>query len=367
MPFADSWDGSGSTTTLTMDLATVDLPTVPGTAGNTVVSVTYDIAATGSWGGGPGYGGVVHDFAPTEDWSSYQSFSFWFYGSNSGADLRVELKSDGADALNSNRYEYTFTDDVAGWRFFDIAFGDFARRYDYNPGPSPDDPINLATMWGYAILLPGGASGSFYLDQVAVTSGAVVADFESGVPAGFVPFADSWDGSGSSTTLAMDLATVDLPTVPGTAGNTVVSVTYDIAASGSWGGGPGYGGVVHDFAATEDWSSYQSFSFWFHGSNSGADLRVELKSDGADARNSNRYEYTFTDDVAGWRFFNIAFDSFTQRTDYNPGPSPADPINLAQMWGYAILLPGGASGHFLPGSGHGVWRGYWRPGAPAAP
>jgi beta-glucanase (GH16 family) len=346
VPFADSWDGSGSSTTLAMETAAVDLPTVPGAADNTVVSVIYDIAASGGWGGGPGYGGVVHDLAPAQDWSSYQSFSFWFHGSDSGADIRVELKSDGGDATNSNRYEYTFTDDVDGWRFFNIAFDSFTQRDDYNPGPSPDDPINLAKMWGYGILLPGGAIGSFHLDQVAVTSGAVVADFEDGVPAGFVPFADSWDGSGSSTTLAMETTAVDLPTVPGTADNTVVSVTYDIAASGGWGGGPGYGGVVHDLATAQDWSSYQSFSFWFHGSDSGADIRVELKSDGGDATNSNRYEYTFTDDVASWRFFNIAFDSFTQRDDYNPGPSPDDPINLAKMWGYGILLPGGAIGSF---------------------
>ena len=192
----------------------------------------------------------------------------------------------------------------------------------------------LASLAGPA-MAADGSSGFF-----------VLADFESGVPAGFVPFADSWDGSGSTTTLAMDTTPVDLPTVPGTAGNMVVSVTYDIAASGGWGGGPGYGGVVHDLAPAQDWTSYQSFSFWFHGSNSGADIRVELKSDGDDATNSNRYEYTFSDDVAGWRFFNIAFDSFTRRYDYNPGPSPDDPINLAKMWGYGILLPGGASGSF---------------------
>ena len=90
-------------------MPTLDLPTVPGTAGNTVVSVTYDIAASGSWGGGPGYGGVVHDLSPAQDWTGFQSFSFWFYGSNSGADLRVELKSDGGDASNSNRSGFART------------------------------------------------------------------------------------------------------------------------------------------------------------------------------------------------------------------------------------------------------------------
>jgi hypothetical protein len=60
----------------------------------------------------------------------------------------------------------------------------------------------------------------------------VIADFESGIPAGFVGFADSWDGSGSSTTLAMVTATVALPVMPAAASNTVVSVTANIAWSG---------------------------------------------------------------------------------------------------------------------------------------
>ena len=344
--FADSWDGSGSLTTLTMTTDSVDLPTVPAAPGNMVVAVEYDIVASGSWGGGPGYGGVTQDFATVQDWSDYAAFTFWFHGSNSGADLRVELKSDGASAGSSNRYEYTFTDDVAGWRFFNLPWSVFTARTDYNPGPNPADPLNLAAVWGYSILLPGGANGSFYFDQVALTSAAVVADFEAGIPDGFVGFADSWDGSGSSTTLAMATENVALPQVPGAAGNMVVAVEYDIAASGSWGGGPGYGGVTQDFATVQDWSDYATFSFWFHGSNSGAALRVELKSDGADAGSSNRYEYTFTDDVAGWRFFNLSWSAFTARTDYNPGPNPADPLNLAAVWGYSILLPGGAAGSF---------------------
>jgi beta-glucanase (GH16 family) len=346
VPFADSWDGSGSTTSMAMDTATMELPTVPGTAGNQVIAVQYDIAASGGWGGGPGYGGVTHDFAAAQDWSDYATFSFWFNGSSSGADHRVELKADGAGAATSNRYEYTFTDDVTGWRFFTLSWDDFTRRYDYNPGPSPDDPINLATMWGYSILLSPGASGTFDLDLVALTASATVADFESGAPDGFVPFADSWDGSGSTTFMAMDTATMELPVVPSAAGNQVIAVQYDIAASGGWGGGPGYGGVTHDFAAAQDWSDYATFSFWFNGSSSGADHRVELKADGAGAATSNRYEYTFTDDVTGWRFFNLPWDDFTRRYDYNPGPSPDDPINLAAMWGYSILLSPGASGTF---------------------
>ena len=43
------------------------------------------------------------------------------------------------------------------------------------PIGAADDPINLATMWGYSILLPGGAAGSFYLDgasQLSMVTGS---------------------------------------------------------------------------------------------------------------------------------------------------------------------------------------------------
>ena len=64
-----------------MVTATVALPVMPAAASNTVVSVTANIASSGGWGGGPGYGGVSHDFSPYQDWSNYAGFSFWFKGS----------------------------------------------------------------------------------------------------------------------------------------------------------------------------------------------------------------------------------------------------------------------------------------------
>ena len=56
----------------------------------------------------------------------------------------------------------------------------------------------------------------------------VVADFEAGIPPGFVGFADSWDGSGSATTLAYETTMVDLP-VDGKP--TTFDLTEDIKAA----------------------------------------------------------------------------------------------------------------------------------------
>src|SRR5258708_19779006 len=39
-------------------------------------------------------------------------------------------------------------------------------------------------------------------------------DFQSGIPSGFVGFADSWDGSGSSTPLSLSPPPSAFPTIP---------------------------------------------------------------------------------------------------------------------------------------------------------
>ncbi|MEM7534852.1 MAG: hypothetical protein AAF639_21930, partial [Chloroflexota bacterium] len=73
--------------------------------------------------------------------------------------------------------------------------------------------------------------------------------FETGYPTLFGPFADNWDGSGSTTTLSIAFINTSLPTAqlePNETEsqiNTAIAVTYDIATEGSWNDGPGYGGL----------------------------------------------------------------------------------------------------------------------------
>ncbi len=346
--FADSWDGSGSSTTLSLSTATSDLPTIPAMAGTTVASVTYNIATSGSWGGGPGYAGVTRDFTATKDLSQYQALRFWYKGSNTGMATQVELKTAGTNVGGySDRFVYSFTDSSSDWRFFAIPFSSFVKRTDYNPGAALGDTPDLTLVWGYSILLPV-TSGSFSIDEISVTGySSPVTDFQpSGPPAGFVGFADSWDGSGSATTLALTYPSDDLPTVPTQDGTTVATVTYNVASSGSWGGGPGYAGVTQDFSSSQSWFNFQGFSFWYKGGNTGAAMRVEIKTDGPSAGASNHFEYGFTDNFSDWRYFSIPWSSFTKRTDYNPGAGLGDSINHSVMWGYSFLIPGGAAGSF---------------------
>ena len=344
--FADSWDGSGSTTTLALAVTAQAVPQVPETVDNDVLTVTYDVAATGSWGGGPGYAGITYDASAIMDWSGYSAFSFWWYGGDTGGEHRIELKTAGASPAVSNRFVYSFMDNFSGWKYFALPFADFVKRTDYNPGAALGDTLVLEEMWGYSVLLSAGVAGEFDIDNITVTGFTPPVDFEAGLPAGFVGFADSWDGSGSSTTLALSLVDLPLPFIPAVVDNTALYVTYNVAATGSWGGGPGYAGVTHDFSETQDWSSFEGFSLWWYGGNTGAEHRIELKTDGASPAESNRFVYSFIDDFSGWKYFTLPFADFEKRTDYNPGAALGDTPALDLVWGYSVLLSAGTQGSF---------------------
>jgi beta-glucosidase len=346
-PYSDAFDGSGSATTVEIATVAGDLPVAPAVGGNMILSTTYDIVTSGSWGGGPGYGGVNHNFAATQDWSGYDGFAFWYHGGGTGLTFQVEIFDNGADPGSAERFDYYFTDDFSGWKRFEILFTDFSRATDWQPGGAPDDGLTLTEMWGYAIVLAPGA-GEFYLDDVTLfRSPATIANFESGFPAGFGVYSDAIDGSGSSTVVEATTDLADLPRIPVLSGNSAVSVTFDIATSGSWGGGPGYGGLNHNFAAPQDWSEEDGFRFWYYGGNSGLTFQAEIFDNGADPGSAERFDYDLVDDFSGWRLFEIPFTDFSRATDWQPPGAPDDGLTLTGMWGYAIVLAPGAGTFYL--------------------
>ena len=329
LPFLDDFQSgipsgfvsfNGGASSATLGTASDNLPVIPAQNGTTVATLSYNVGD---------YAGVTRDFASALDLSGYTHLRFWFKGGNTGAAMRVELKSLGANANDSVRFEYGFTDNFTDWRYFSIPWTSFSIRNDYNPGRDSfglGSTLDLTQIWGYSILIPSGATGSFSMDEVSVTGFGTMVNFESGLPSGFGAFA----GGGSSVPFAT--ATDSLPAVPAQDNTTVAKVTsYTITD---------YGGTTYPFAAEEDWSHYQGLSFWYKGGNTGA-MRIELKSRGPDAANSDLFAYSFTDDFTDWRFFNIPWASFIKRTDFNPGTALGNTVDASVIWGYSTLAPNG--------------------------
>lgn len=66
---------------------------------------------------------------------------------------------------SSERYEYTFTDDLAGWQQISIPFSALVRSAE-QPAGAPDDGLTLTEIWGYQFELPAGGRGTLYWDKI---------------------------------------------------------------------------------------------------------------------------------------------------------------------------------------------------------
>jgi beta-glucanase (GH16 family) len=165
----------------------------------------------------------------------------------------------------------------------------------------------------------------------AVESVSVIADFESGTPAGFFSYGSAGFG-------LVEVAPGTPESQPDqTATTTVVSYGWDVTAPGS------FGGVGENFAGARDLSAFDGVRFLLYGSGNGSELQFEIFDGGANADSSERFDATIVDDTAGWRLIDLPWSAFSRATDYQPGGAPNDGLNLTSVWGYAIPAVSGAN------------------------
>lgn len=136
---------------------------------NNVLAVAYDIG---------GWGGVTHAFTDdgtewiSQDWTAHNAVSFWFYGSETGAAVQMDIfdnRSGPGDT--AERWFYRFNDDFSGWMQITIPFELFERRTDFQPNGAPDDGLGLDQVSGYAFGMPVGTGPQVaYLDDIMLTT-----------------------------------------------------------------------------------------------------------------------------------------------------------------------------------------------------
>ncbi|MDQ1714122.1 MAG: beta-glucosidase, partial [Frankiaceae bacterium] len=329
---------AGSTPTLTQVAAA--RPGAP--AGNNALSVAYTVTS---------YGGFGHDLTTAQDWTSYDGFSFWVKGTNTGQTVEYEVKAGGTSAANAQLWQGFFTDNIAGWQKVQIPFASLKKRTDYQPGGAPNNPTpDLTAMWGYAVNLPGGgASNTLLFDDVQVYQNLqVIQDFEGANPitdpggamANTGVFA--WGGNATSTP-ALSIVQLDRP-----------GVVNNHALQGTWADNNSYGGISYDLAtsAPQDWSSFAGIEFWFYGHNptpnpvpgSGQSYEFEVKDGGVDGEHAELWQTFITDDWQGWHLVQIPFSSLKLRTDYQPTGGPINStLDLNKMYGFALTEPSGST------------------------
>lgn len=131
-----------------------------------------------------GWGGLTHAFENedvdtwiTQDWSSYEGIAFWLYGQNTGNDLLFEIQDNrnpGSTGADVEIWSHAFVDDFSGWRLFVLDFDDdFVRKEIGNGAPNDGFGRNEVHGWAFGSLNTGGATVTYYLDNVMVYGNSV--------------------------------------------------------------------------------------------------------------------------------------------------------------------------------------------------
>lgn len=104
--------------------------------------------------------GVAHSYTSDQDWSGYDFMRIWYYGANSGKQLRIQIRC--PDYLNYK--EWRFTENWSGWKPIVIALRS-----------TPDDSLgspNLQAVREIIIYYPDPASTfTTYIDRTIVDVG----------------------------------------------------------------------------------------------------------------------------------------------------------------------------------------------------
>lgn len=350
-------------------------------ATSNVMTIDYDITA---------YGGFTHVFTDgtawtTQDWTSFGAIQFWLYGNNTGGTVQFEIfdnRNPDSNGDTAERWFYHVIDDYEGWQQFTVPFNDFQRRSDWQPDGAPSDEFDLNAVHGYAIGFPAGTGAqTTYLDHVEVIALAgqetggeenpewkLLADFEAdelytaqdefGNNIGIV----SWGDTEGNVELSLTDATREQTT------NRALTIKYDITTFG------GFSHVLTDDGETwtsQDWTAFNAITFWFLGSNTGAEVQFEIfdnRSPESDGDTAERWFYRFVDDSYGWKLIEIPFNEFQRRSDWQPDGAPNDGLNLDAVSGYAFTLPTGTGSQvaFIDDVGLFIMPGVAMPGEETA-
>jgi len=121
--------------------------------------------------------------------------------------------------------------------------------------------------------------------------------------------------------------------------NSVLQVDVDVDADSS-----SFAGFAHHFEnpaldtwTPQDWSMFGGIGFWFHGSNSNADLFFDIldnRTPGSTTDDAERFTVAFVDDFVGWQFLEFPFSAFMRRDIGNDAPD--DGLTLTEVWGYGL-------------------------------
>lgn len=121
------------------------------------------------------FAGFIHGFESggewvSQDWSTREGFSLWFFGQDSGATVFIDIlenRNPGSATDDAERHSVDFVDDFSGWQLLEFPFSSFSRKEIGNG--APNDGFDRFEVHGWALgTLGTGGPRTFYVDQVSV-------------------------------------------------------------------------------------------------------------------------------------------------------------------------------------------------------
>jgi beta-glucanase (GH16 family) len=167
-----TFSGAGSS----VSIATATTPPAPqleavGTP-NSVLQLDLDVTS---------FAGFIHGFESggewvSQDWSTREGFSLWFYGLNSGTTVFIDVlenRNPGSTTDDAERHTVEFGDNFSGWQLLEFPFSAFSRKEIGNG--APNDGFDRFEVHGWALgTLGTGGPRTFYVDEVSVYGDAGV-------------------------------------------------------------------------------------------------------------------------------------------------------------------------------------------------
>ena len=332
------------------------------------------------WGSG-GVPGFFGGFGRTNllDLSTVDTFSFWI-NPDAGQDYTLEINlqeddtgDDLAETAVDDEFQFNCVVSAAGpcaisgggWQQVSIPLADFFDDNSFFTGGNGVlDAVSVANGGNgqlvnivIAVIGNSGSDVNFRTDYWVFSSGTpnppsvIIDDFENGLPSGVngdgvsIGFVTFSDGS------PISIAITDAPSapVPGSAaGNNVLAMTGDVTA---------FAGFVHAFEnetvdtwVPQDWSSYEGFSFWLYGLNTGTGLFVDIidnRNPGSTTDDAERFSVALVDDFSGWKLFEIPFASFVRKDIGNGAPNDGFTLTQVHGWAFGTLNTGSELTYFV--------------------
>jgi beta-glucanase (GH16 family) len=193
-----TFNGAGSSVSIS-NPQTPPAPELPavGTP-NAVLQMDVDVTS---------FAGFIHGFEAggervSQDWSTSEGFSLWFYGTGSGTTVFIDIlenRNPGSTTDDAERWTVDFSDDFTGWQLLEFPFSSFVRKEVGNG--APNDGFDRFEVHGWALgTLGTGGPITYYVDEV------------------------SRYGVAAPPALAVGFALVDTPIEEGTTGDVIVKL-----------------------------------------------------------------------------------------------------------------------------------------------